>query len=166
MSEWIDRTIRLSRKKSRPVIELNFPRINGVFPKKLLKKTRVVIVPDKPPFPPLNQMGLAELYSLEQLPIAGITYKDTFFVNRNHVTESLHFHELIHVVQWERLGMERFLLAYGVGLIQFGYKESPLEQMAYNLQRDFDREIVPDGIVELIYRKTDDLWSKVIEASN
>jgi hypothetical protein len=161
MNEWIDQTIESYREKSTPVIDLNFSRINQIFPKKLLEKTKVVMLPDKLPFPPLSQMGLAELSGMEQMPIAGITYKYTFFVNQNHLTESLHFHELIHVVQWERLGAEKFLLAYGVGLIQFGYEESPLEQMAYRLQNDFNAGIVPKGIIELIYRETDELWNQV-----
>ena len=36
------------------------------------------------------------------------------------LTESLCCHELVHVVQWDRLGVDRFLLAYGIGLVQSG----------------------------------------------
>jgi hypothetical protein len=95
------------------------------------------------------------------MPIAGITYKNTFFVNQNLLTESLHFHELVHVVQWERLGADNFLLAYGAGLIQFGYEQSPLEKMAYRLQKEFDTGTVPDEIVDKIYQETDSLWNQV-----
>ncbi|RQD78666.1 MAG: hypothetical protein D5S03_01735 [Desulfonatronospira sp. MSAO_Bac3] len=42
----------------------------------------------------------------------------------------------MYLVQWERLGVYRFLLAYGAGLMQFRYKDSPLEKMAYFLQLD------------------------------
>ncbi len=95
------------------------------------------------------------------MPLTGITYKDTFFINQNHRTESLHFHELTHVVQWERLGIDNFLLAYGVGLMQFGYEKSPLEQMAYTLQRNFEIGTIPNGIIDLIHQQTDDIWSQV-----
>jgi len=158
---WIDRIIKRYKEKSTPVIDLNFSRINQIFPRELLEKAKVVIVSDKIPFPPLGRMGLTELSGIEQMPIAGITYKDTFFVHHNHLTESLHFHELIHVIQWERLGAEHFLLAYGIGLIQFGYEDSPLEKMAYSLQKEFDKGTVPDGIVDIIYQKTDNLWKQI-----
>ena len=39
--------------------------------------------------------------------------------------ERLHFHELIHVVQWLTLGPERFLMAYADGLERFGYSQKP-----------------------------------------
>ena len=51
--------------------------------------------------------------------------------------ERLHFHELIHVVQWRLLGPETFLAAYAAGLETFGYRESPLEIMAYNAEASF-----------------------------
>lgn len=95
--------------------------------------------------------------------MAGITYKDTFFINQAYSTESLHFHELIHVVQWERLGVDNFLLAYGVGLMHFGYKNSPLEQMAYLLQGRFDNGELPPLITNLIQQQTDIIWNQVTQ---
>jgi hypothetical protein len=89
------------------------------------------------------------------MPMAGITYRDTFFISRSDETESLHFHELVHVVQWERLGVDDFLLAYGVGIIQSGYRNSPLEEMAYSLEEDFDRARLPADLVQRIRRGTD-----------
>jgi len=35
--------------------------------------------------------------------------------------ESLHFHELIHIVQWRVLGPEGFLAMHADGLTHFGY---------------------------------------------
>lgn len=53
--------------------------------------------------------------------------------------ESLHFHELVHVVQWQHLGPERFIMAYALGhLLSGGYRTNPLEEMAYGLQARFD----------------------------
>ena len=69
----------------------------------------------------------------------GITYLDTFFVRANQASdESLHFHELVHVIQWRILGLEGFLTAYANGLERFGYRDSPLEAMAYDFQARFD----------------------------
>ena len=161
ISNWIDQLLDKNKEIATRIIDLNFLRINQIFPIDLLEKAKVVIVPNKVPFPPLSQIGLHELSSMEKMPLAGITYKDTFFINQNYRNESLHFHELIHVVQWERLGVDNFLLAYGVGLMQFGYEQSPFEQMAYGLQRKFDMGTVPEGIVELIYQRTDTIWDQV-----
>ena len=70
---------------------------------------------------------------------AGITYLDTFFVVADQARdESLHFHELVHVIQWRILGPERFLWLYADGLERFGYRNSPLEVVAYDLQDRFD----------------------------
>jgi len=120
-----------------------------------------VVVTGKVPFPPLGSMGLPEFAQMENMTMAGITYKDTFFVSHLHQTESLYFHELVHIVQWERLGVDDFLLAYGAGLMQFGYRNSPLEKMAYFLQASFDREALSGDIIELIQQRTDAIGNDV-----
>jgi hypothetical protein len=51
----------------------------------------------------------------------------------------LHFHELIHVVQWRLLGAEFFIAMYAGGLEKFGYRNNPLEKIAYDAQELFDR---------------------------
>ena len=73
----------------------------------------------------------------------GITFKDTFLLRQGRTSEELYFHELVHVVQWAQLGVNDFLLAYGLGLLRFGYHRNPLEQMAYTLQRDFELSTLP-----------------------
>ncbi len=158
---WIENVLEENKEKTIPVIDLPFPRLPKVFPSDLLEKAKAVVVTGKVPFPPLGRMGLPEFAQMENMSMAGITYKDTFFVNHLHQTESLYFHELIHVVQWERLGVDNFLLAYGVGLMQFGYQNSPLERMAYSLQEDFDRGRLTTGIIELIRERTYAIWTGV-----
>jgi hypothetical protein len=49
----------------------------------------------------------------------------------------MHFHELIHVIQWRILGPERFVHSYADGLEHFGYRQSPLEVMAYDAEAAF-----------------------------
>jgi hypothetical protein len=60
--------------------------------------------------------------------------------------ESLHFHELVHVIQWRLLGPEKFLALYADGLERFGYRKSPLEVMAFRLQSRFQREAQPFSV--------------------
>lgn len=54
--------------------------------------------------------------------------------------------------------MDNFLLAYAVGLLQHGYEQSPLEQMAFELQARFDRQRVPEALVDCINERTDGVW--------
>jgi len=95
---------------------------------------------------------------METMPWDGVTYKGTFFVRAGQQTESLYFHELVHVVQWERLGVDNFLLAYAIGLLQHGYQQSPLEQMAFQLQARIDQQRVPENLVDFINEQSDGVW--------
>ena len=133
--EWVDNLLERHKEQATPVINLGFGRLQRIFPKDLLERSKLVVVTAKLPFPPVRSMGLPEFGEMENMSMEGITYKSTFFINRFHQTESLCFHELVHVIQWERLGVDNFLLAYGVGLRQSGYldyRNSPLEDMAYS----------------------------------
>ncbi len=106
-------------------------------------------------------MGLPDFAPFEAMPISGVTYDDTFFVSRGRESESLYFHEMVHVVQWDRLGVDNFLLAYGIGLMRSGYRHSPLEEMAYALQEKFDRGACPEDLIAVIHQRTDAIWENV-----
>jgi hypothetical protein len=41
------------------------------------------------------------------------------------------------VIQWRILGPENFLRSYADGLERYGYRDSPLEIMAYNAEARF-----------------------------
>lgn len=161
VKKWIEDTLEKHNANAIPVISLPFSRLKDIFPTNLLKKAKAVVVKGMVPFPPLSSMGLTELSSMENMSMAGVTYEDTFFVNHLYKTESMHFHEIVHVVQWARLGIDNFLLAYGYGLIQFGYRDSPLEKMAYSLQAKFDNGEVSGDIISIIQQETDAIWDKV-----
>jgi hypothetical protein len=61
-----------------------------------------------------------------------------FFLKRRELrNEAIHFHELIHVIQWRILGPENFLRLYADGLERFGYRDSPSEIMAYDAEAAF-----------------------------
>ena len=71
-------------------------------------------------------MGLSRFAAFEQGNFDGITYEDRYFIKRTVMTEeTLHFHELIHVIQWRLLGPAGFLAAYANGLDEFGYEKQP-----------------------------------------
>lgn len=157
VKKWIDQTLQDHANAARQVSHSPFPRLQEHYPQDLLSRARVVVVA-RVPFPPLSRLGLPEFRSMEEMLLDGVTYKDTFFVCAAQQSDSLYFHELVHVVQWDRLGVDKFLLAYGVGLIQHEYEKSPLEQMAYELQERFDQSRVPHNLVETINQQTDVVW--------
>jgi len=134
---WIRRTLDAHASEAKSVASLRFPRLSRYFSEELLTSTKVVIV-DRVPMPPLSSMGVSRFAEFELGDYDGVTYLDTFFVKRRSAAaERVHFHELIHVVQWRSLGPEVFLAAYAAGLENFGYRDSPLESMAYNAEASF-----------------------------
>jgi hypothetical protein len=144
---WINRTLAAHEKEARPVGEIiearGFERLPDYFDAVFLDRVRCVAV-ERIPVPPLASMGLRLFAGFESMHYAGITYGNTYFVDRQYDrSESLHFHELIHAVQWDCLGFEKFLLTYARGLMQNGYARNPLEVMAYDHQRRFEADPVP-----------------------
>ncbi len=138
---WVEGTVAAHRAAARPVASFGFPRLGSYYSDRLLNAAFAVAVP-RVPMPPLTELGIPGFEAFEQLDAAGITYLDTYFIQASRLQkESLHFHELVHVVQWQHLGAERFLTAYGLGyLLGGGYLGNPLEVMAYNLQSRFERQ--------------------------
>jgi hypothetical protein len=159
---WIEQTLQDHSTVTTAVSESPFLRLKDHYPDVLLARARVGVVP-RVPFPPVSQLGLPEFRAMEMMSLAGVTYKDTFFVCDGQQTDSLYFHELVHVVQWDRLGVDNFLLAYAVGLMQHGYEQSPLEQMAYRLQTAFEQQRVPKNLMDFIDAQTDAIWSAALQ---
>jgi len=155
--QWIDATIARHAQSAASVDTAKFQRLSMYFPSDVLGRARVVSV-SCVPRPPLSQLGMPELKAFEQLHLDGITFRNTFFVDPKRNTESLQFHELVHVVQWERLGPERFLLAYGLGLLGWGYHNHPLERMAYSFQDAFQRGRPIEHLCDQINTQTDAIW--------
>jgi hypothetical protein len=167
VKDWIDQTLQAHVNAASLVSRSGYVRLQEHYPDALLAKTRVVVVP-RVPFPPVSQLGLPEFRAMETMPLAGVTYKDTFFVASGQQQDSLYFHELVHVVQWARLGVDNFLYAYAIGLLQYGYHQTPLEQMAIQLQARFNQQRVPENLVEFINEQTDGVWAaarRILKAS-
>lgn len=155
---WIDATLATHAAQSRPVTSFGFKRLPEYYSPQFLTQAKVVVV-ESVPVPPLSAMGLPELAAFEQGDYAGITFKNTYFVKAAEANrESLHFHELVHVVQWAHLGVEKFLTAYAAGLALQGYRHSPLEVMAYDLQDYFDQNGQPGDVVAAMRNKLNELY--------
>jgi hypothetical protein len=134
---WIDITLRAHAGNTQTVVSRGFPRLPIYFSADTLASAKVVLV-DKLPIPPLSSWGLTSFADFERGDFYGITYLNTFFIKRDELrNEAIHFHELIHIVQWRILGPEQFLRLYADGLERLGYRDSPLEVMAYDAEAAF-----------------------------
>jgi hypothetical protein len=136
---WITAIESAHAGQAQPVAAQGFPRLPHYFSRELLGSARVVVV-ERVPMPPLTALGLNQFAEFERADNSGVTYLDTYFVKRDRACdEALHFHELIHVLQWRALGPQGFLAAYAAGLEAFGYRDSPLEVMAYDAEAAFSQ---------------------------
>ena len=130
MIEWIEKTKSVNQKDSKAISEFHLPHVAIYFPNEFLSKVRIVPI-DQLPIPPLSLLGMTELADFEHADSRAITLDQMYFIKPSFTKDELiHFHELIHVLQWQILGKEKFLFIYGLGLLQFGYNENPLEVMA------------------------------------
>jgi hypothetical protein len=160
---WIDHTLQRHGPQAKLVAACDFPRLPLYFSNNSLNTTKMIVV-DQVPIPPLSALGLGGFGDFEKGNYDGITYKDTFFVNRpNSVNESLIFHEVVHVIQWGYLGAEKFLTAYAMGLIEHGYYDSPLEVMARTYQARFDRGITAYDVEKEVRYELDALVPSVLD---
>jgi hypothetical protein len=112
------------------------------FPESVLNSTRVVVLTDRRVNNPgfygdLVTMGF-ELGSLPDFrDMAAITFVDTI-VSHVPIENRLLFHELVHVVQYEKLGLAEFAAKYVNGFLTGGsYEAIPLEKNAYELDARF-----------------------------
>jgi hypothetical protein len=164
--EWIFAYTESTASEAVTVASLCVPDLARCYSKELLDSTRVLTI-DEIAYPPLDQFGLGEFKSLQETAWSGITYHDTYFLRRDVMSPALHFHELVHVLQYRRLGVERFLWAYSVGLMLHRYEESPLERMAYDLQLEFENGIYRRSLAADIERQTDLIWLEAcLQAGN
>jgi hypothetical protein len=164
--EWIVAYTESTAGQAVTVATLAVPNLARCYPKELLESTRVLIV-DEICYPPLERFGLVEFKLLQETAWSGITFNDIYYLRRDVVCPALHFHELVHAVQYQRLGLERFLWAYSVGLALHRYEDSPLEKMAYDLQLEFENGIYRRSLLTDIERRTDAIWKEArLQAGN
>lgn len=150
---WIRTTLTANGHVARIVASRGFSRLPLYFTEETLASTKVVLI-DPLPIPPLTSMGLTRFADFERGNFDGITYMDTFFLKPTQSNnENIYFHELVHAIQWRLLGPDRFLFAYANGLECFGYRESPLEAMAYDAETAFANSAATFNVEKLVAEK-------------
>ena len=77
------------------------------FPREVLTQTRFCAgkIEDPPFYPMVEAMGIGELPTAAES--AAITYIDVIIAQTRY-TDRLRFHELVHAVQYQQLGVARF----------------------------------------------------------
>jgi hypothetical protein len=147
---WIQGTLTTYIVQARPVSSLGFKRLPQYFRAEVLTSSKVVYVAVVPT-PPLSALGFNQFSDFENMNATGITYLDTFFSREEgRGNESLRFHELVHVLQWQMLGPKAFIAAYADGLERNGYRRSPLEVMAYTLESVFKNSANPFDVAAAV----------------
>jgi len=139
IEEWIHQMNSSHKDVRRPcsVFEKHF---NGFYSPGFLKTAFFVVTDEipKPDFPGLRDAGLADFIDMD---VEGITYNDTYYVKKEAENELwLHFHELVHVLQWRVLAPQGFIERYIREIQDFGYDNAPLEKMAYDLDGHYQNK--------------------------
>jgi hypothetical protein len=148
--EWIVQQVRAyiehQRQTYRPGAEpLSLSQKNAMrpfFPEPVVGSTRLLVhtgerVSNPPFYPQLVQMGFSPADLPDFAHMAAITFVDTV-VSHEPFTDRLLFHELVHVVQYEKLGVPEFAAKYVRGFLSGGSCEAiPLEMNAYELDARF-----------------------------
>src|SRR6266403_174339 len=117
--------------------------VRGFFTPAVLDRARVAVLAVIPNPPFLEQARAAGLpVEIDFSIMEGLTLLDTILISQAVPPTDplgLMFHELVHVVQYEILGVEEFSRQYVRGLAEgdFDYYRIPLEVMAYDLGQRF-----------------------------
>jgi hypothetical protein len=147
IEEWIGQTLSAFKTQMQPVAAAQLDRLNQYYPKTVLQRIQRVIV-DRCPVPPLAVTGIPQLAEIEKWDIKGIPWINTIFIRRDLADwDAVHFHEMLHIIQWEYLGTERYLTAWAIGTITRGYRDNPLEEMAFRHQLRFDTDKTPYDVI-------------------
>jgi hypothetical protein len=110
------------------------------FSREILDQVKVVTlngsrVEDPPFYAMAKMMGIRNLLSFSE--VAAVTFVDVV-VSHEPFSDTLLFHELVHVVQYAQMGSKEFASRYVRGFLKSGsYDGIPLEKNAYELEQRF-----------------------------
>jgi hypothetical protein len=140
---------RIFRSIAEPLSEEQRACFAPYFPDNILSNTRFVRVDkivDPPFYPELVKLGFSNLP--QSSAMAAATFVDVVAAQQDFY-DALRFHELVHAVQYKRLGVATFAEKYVVGFLHGGgYEHIPLEQNAYELDGRFSAD--PDQRIDVL----------------
>lgn len=145
--QWVQSEREGHRSTARDLTEIEKSEFSPFFHSRVLGIAKIKMVPcvRNPGFYlQLQDMAVPRLLDFTQA--AGITFKDTILVSQRYLTSHtqlgpLIFHELVHVVQYEVLGVTDFIERYVRDWVDNGldYIAIPLEAKAYELQKRYEK---------------------------
>ena len=153
IEQWIDE-VNHKYKYKRVCCTQFAAQFAGFYPTEFLENAFYVVIDEipKPDFAALRAMGLGDFIDMK---VSGITYKNTYYLLPTSVDNlRVHFHELVHVLQWQNLGALAFIERYMNEIKHFGYHNAPLEIMAYALDTHFissgEKINVPEYVLDAL----------------
>lgn len=147
--KWVKEQREVFRPRGRALPDMVVAQFSPFFEERLLQEVRLVKVPvlENPPFLAPYEATFAEkaIPLLDFSTMAGITFIDTILLVDRFLTDGavdLIFHELVHAVQYDLLGPDKFVELYLLGWINqgFNYPAIPLEMDAYDLQNRYEAD--------------------------
>jgi hypothetical protein len=142
VAAYIERQRQTYRRGAVPLNQNQKTTLQAFFPHSTLESARIVVLAGarvgNPPFyGELMKMGFEAGSLPDFAEMAAITFVDTV-VSHGPYDDRLLFHELVHVVQYEKLGLAEFAAKYVKGFLNgSSYEAIPLERNAYELDGRF-----------------------------
>jgi hypothetical protein len=138
VATYISEQRALFLRKAVPIEASHKAVLQTFFPEDLLDDVRVVqgCVSEPSFYRELRGLGIENALPFSDM--AGITFQNVV-VHVELLALPLLFHELVHAVQYSRLGLRGFAEHYVRGFLSGGsYEEIPLEKQAYELEARFE----------------------------
>jgi hypothetical protein len=133
-------------KESIPLTATQKEPLRAFFPAFILESARFVeLMPGRYITNPifygdLNSMGFSSSVLPNFREMTAVTFLDVV-VSYGVISEQTRFHELVHVVQFQKMGLHRFASKYVTGFLGGGgYDGVPLERNAYELDARFSAD--------------------------
>ena len=143
--EWVDEQRKLHLSRARALSDEEKSILEKYFERRIIDSVKIAIVDSitNPKFyPELIKQGIT--IPLDFSNAAGVALVDCILLRRSPLDDltsriSTIFHELIHIVQIEILGLEKMAQLYLSSFLQEGYLNVPFERQAYRLSARFNR---------------------------
>lgn len=153
-ARWIREQRDRYRPEGRPLTEEERRLVGSFFSESVLDRARIVILdrfenPDF--FSVFDEAGLP--YPLDLTRASGLALVDTILVSpRSQGSKTLLFHELVHLAQYDFLGLEEYMEGYVDGWAEGGrsYRTIPHERQAFELASRFARGSEPFSVAEAV----------------
>ncbi len=139
--EWLYQQREIYLPQARPLSSQERSRMSRYFEKRILDVTRVATVGQIPTPAFYDELRKREIPILMDFTSAvGFTLIDCVLLREGFEATSTLFHEMVHIVQADLLGVKKLLELYLSDLAKNGYQNVLFERQAYRLTTRFTQE--------------------------